>query len=839
MKNKLTYSIALLSIIFIGILSSCTIKEDNVNKKTVVENCDIIGAGGYGAIYDISIDPFNDNIFAARCDMGGLYMSYDRGKNWSRHNFLGVLSDIEFDSENEGVMWVLGSGLYQSVDHGKSFDIVFPSKDSIIAHGSSYENTGEWLFTNSDYSPTSSLVSIAFDRKSEGKHFFVAQKIEFSDNDRVCIYQTKNGKDFKLFLEIPIYSYIQLEYDETHDCLLVVTNNELFEFDLNGKKVWSKKVNLPTQVNNVLSFDSYYNKDVNINTFAFSTYVTDQPHENTALYVTNDLRDETSYRDLIPLLKEKKLHELKRNTDNENYVSYEFYKWINNKPVTQSFDWEIRYVYIANEDCIYFYNECNSSLVDASGNPTGNTEWISCFFQYKNNNFKWIYGSPHFYAYDLENTSWQDYDSSGCCFGMSASSQDDDLFVFSTIGTVYYTEDGEHIYQRHCMVGNEVALTAKNSQGHEEPVNIGQTLKETTTNGLNVETTYKTITDPFDSNHLLMACTDFGLLQSFNGGKTWVRSLITWNQNKTESMSFLYRNTCYDVEFDQEKQGVVYALWSAKHDAPYFPDSSELYATGAFGVSYDGGISWTMHHIRENDQVLPYRMDVDYTKNGRDIYIATRGHGFFVTRDLGKTFTPMNNGIPSSFYFGRNQPAIFGTEILSCGGGLFAITGASSWAQKPNPSNPEESIYERALYKWNQTQNKFEEIPLPKEVACIRDIEYSNKEQCLYIGAIGYVTHDTHVKTGGGVYRYKDGVLTQIFDDSKFVWGLSLDSKGNLYATLFRGEIYKFVDNNSKPELLIDSLFHVLKDITFGANDNILYVSTFGGGMYRITLKEV
>lgn len=850
----------MLCVNFVGSIAVLLIKintKDDGNKELVVASCDIIGAGGYGAMFDISIDPFDDNIFAARCDMGGLYMSYNKGKSWERRNILGVMSDIDFDEENEGVIWTTGSGLYKSTDHGRTFDLVFPSKESITAHGSGGENMGECLYTtNADYEPSSSLSTMAINRKSQGKNIFVAQKVDWpSDGSpkNIRVFETENGKDFHIFITLPYTSCIKLEYDEARDCLVVVTESSIAEYDQTGNMVWSKDFNLSTMVNGIIAFDSYYDKKSQKNTFAFCELADKEKNvEKDACYFTDNLQqDKTNYQDLIPLLYQKKLRDIKDyvKEGQEDYAANEYYYWL---PETQFFDWRITNVHIARENVFYFYHTCTDRLV-VDGKETGGEVYINAYLQYKDGNFKWIYGNgvEHAGIQDLTNESWVDWASFGPAFGFASSRQNEDMVAFSTMGTVYYTEDCKTVSQCHCTVGDYLEMTVNDGNGNEEKVSKlewGIPIHESTTSGIDVQTTYKTVTDPFDKNHLLMACTDIGVIQSFNCGETWIHSLLSWNNGKVEPMSSYYRNTCYDIEFDKERPGVVYAIWSGTHDAPYFPTDGFLRATGAFAISYDGGTSWTMRSIRANDNVLPYRMDVDYDGDNRTIYIATEGHGFFVTHDLGQTFIEMNAGIKISTYFGKDKPAIFGNEILSCKSGIYALTAPSAWAMIPNPEdpdNPNNKIYERALYKWNQSLNKFEEIALPKEIPCVRDIEYSEKEDCLYVGAVGTTKWDTNVKTGGGVYRYKNGVFTQIFDETKFVWGLGLDSKGTLYAVSFRGEIYRFTENNTKAELLIGKedyvgeLYHILKDITFGENDNVFYVSTFGGGMYRITLKEV
>ncbi len=850
--------IIILSLIFSVPLAACRIRTDgddtdDPNRKVTVESCDNIGAGGYGALYDVSIDPFNDSILAVRCDMGGLYMSYNKGKSWERRNILGVMSDIDFDEANEGVVWATGSGLYKSTDHGKNFDLIFPSKESITVHGSPGENMGECLYTdNPDYEPSSSLSTMVINRKSNGKNIFVAQKVDYPSDgspQNIRVFETENGKDFHTFITLPYTGCIKLEYDEARDYLVVVTENSIAEYDQEGQKVWSANFNLSTMVNGIIAFDSYYDKESGKNTFAFCELADAENNIKDACYFTDNLQqDKTHYQDLIPLLYQKKLRDIKDEVKEgqEDYAANEYYYWLSE---TQFFDWRITNVHIARENVFYFYHTCTDRLV-VDGKETGGEVYIDAYLQYKDGNFKWIYGTgvEHAGIQDLTNETWVDWASFGPAFGFASSRQNVDMVAFSTMGTVYVTEDCKTVSQCHCTVGDTLEVTAKDGNGIEQKVSKlewGIPIHETTTNGIDVQTTYKTVTDPFDKNHLLMACTDIGLIQSFNGGKTWIHFLLSWSGGKAEPMSSYFRNTCYDIEFDKERKGVVYAIWSGTHDAPYFPTANFLRATGAFAVSYDGGTSWTMRSIRANDNVLPYRMDVDYDGNNRTIYIATEGHGFFVTRDLGQTFTEMNEGIRVSTYLGKDNPAIFGNEILSCKDGIYALTASSAWGMIPNPENPDnpnDMIYEKALYKWNEGSKKFEEIKLPKEIATVRDIEYCDKEDCLYIGAVGTTKWDTHEKTGGGIYRYKGGEFTQIFDEKKFVWGLGLDSQGVLYAVSFRGEIYRFTENNTKAELLIGKedyvgeLYHILKDVSFGATDDILYVSTFGGGMYRITL---
>ncbi len=208
-----------------------------------------------------------------------------------------------------------------------------------------------------------------------------------------------------------------------------------------------------------------------------------------------------------------------------------------------------------------------------------------------------------------------------------------------------------------------------------------------------------------------MTCTDFGLIHSYDNGKTWVRNIGT--------VSYDYRNTCYDLEFDKNQKGVVYSIWCSLHDAPYYPNVSYLSCIGKFGISYDGGLTWQFKSIKSDNNILPYKLIIDYSNNKTTIYIASEGRGIFVSEDLGNTFTTLNNGLKYTNIEGQN--AIFVNDLILTKKGMFVITSGLA---------PDENV---GLYKLNEENNTFINIKLPDNVNCVRDICYSEKHDCLYI----------------------------------------------------------------------------------------------------------
>ncbi len=817
-------------------LASCGKDDGDV---TVKEHT-VIGAGGYGALFDAAIDPFDGHTLAARCDMGGLYVSHDEGKSWDRHNINGTILTLRFDPSTEGVIWAGGSGVYKSVDHGKTFNLVYPAPESIKTMGNNFENGNYWIYSDSDYLAQYQVWSIGINRNSGGKNVYAAQRVNPYDTTKrkILIHSTEDGVHFSKFAELP-YSYnFKLDYDETKDRLIVVTEDKIYELDRGGEIVATLNYAVYNHLagGNVLAFDSCYDKQKNKNTFVFSVEKQGE-HAATACYKTHDLTDESSYIDMVPALAAAPLKDLAANLPEreKGYSSYEYDEWINgNGYVKHAFDWTVCNVSVLNEDVVYLYHESKVKMHYADGSPYGIDRRTLAYVKCDNSGYKWVYGFPHKATDKEENTTWQDGDS-GYCFGFSSSPQNANAMVTSTITGIFYTPDGEKIYQRHSNLGEPVTLVSRSERGTEKEI----TVKPCTSTGLDVSVTYETVTDPFNSDHLLTACTDFGLIQSFDGGKSWTRSLRQWNDDGSDNeyMAYYLRNTCYDLEFDKYRPNVVYALWSGKHNMPISPVEHwyDDLGRGAFGISYDGGTSWTMKHIVPDDKVIPYRMDIDYDGDKRTVYLATEGKGFFVSYDAGENFTAMNQGIPYSNAI-ASKPSIFGNEIISCSGGIYAITAAAASSTKPDPEDPAKKVFDRALYKWNDISGRFEEIALPNDIATVRDIAYSEKYRCLYIAAVCNSNYYNLAKTGGGVYKYADGEFTQIFDDTQTVWGVSLDGNDRLYATLFNGAVYRFYNNNTSYKLLIDGLFHILKTVSFGASDNIIYVCTYGGGTERLVI---
>lgn len=532
-------------------------------------------------------------------------------------------------------------------------------------------------------------------------------------------------------------------------------------------------------------------------------------------------------------------------SQNSGRMSYEYCEWINgglngrNGFVPQSFDWTISFVSVLG-DVVYMFHEAETPTYGTDGNGAKFAHVVrrtSAYLRYdgSTDTFDWVYGFPHKPRGEyIENTTWQDADM-GFCFGMSGSPSEEKALLFSNIVGLYYTADGQNFRQLNSLFRGADELTFTAGDGTSEK----KSLQRLSSTGVDVICTHTVVPDPFDRDHLLVCSTDIGLVQSYDGGSSFYRSLHEWQSGKLVNIDYAtYTNTCFDAHFDEKRRGVVYGIWSQAKSAPYEPGTGYLNGDSRFGVSYDGGLSWQMKKITPTGKCLPYRMQVVYEGDERAIYIATDGHGFFVTRDLGDTFTAMNDGIEPAASGGVS--AIWGNELLVCDMGIFAVTGGVASSEDNG----------KMLYEWDESSKRFKKLGLPQAVseydgktytpAAIRDIVYDKKENCLYLACVANVaTNYASISyVAGGIWKYKDGAFTQIYDHTRSVASLATDGEGRLYAIEPNGKLIRFADPSSPPETLLDGLFHKLKTVCMGADDRTLFIASWGGGTYKITLTE-
>src|ERR1700704_2872408 len=124
-------------------------------------NFRVIGPGGGGAMFNPTISPHDANTVLVSCDMSGSYITQDGGRTWRMFNLRGVVDFFAFDPRDPKTMYAHATGLWRSVDGGKSWSLVSPSPKSVQGVKMSSDHADEIILAQSD--PVGDIVAMAID----------------------------------------------------------------------------------------------------------------------------------------------------------------------------------------------------------------------------------------------------------------------------------------------------------------------------------------------------------------------------------------------------------------------------------------------------------------------------------------------------------------------------------------------------------------------------------------------------------------------------------------------------------------------------------------------------
>ncbi len=93
----------------------------------------VIGPGGGGAQFLPTVSPHDPSNVLVACDMTGAYISHDGGDSWRMFNLRGRVFFFLFDPFAPDTIYAANSGLWRSVDGGRTWRLVYPDPASVTA----------------------------------------------------------------------------------------------------------------------------------------------------------------------------------------------------------------------------------------------------------------------------------------------------------------------------------------------------------------------------------------------------------------------------------------------------------------------------------------------------------------------------------------------------------------------------------------------------------------------------------------------------------------------------------------------------------------------------------
>lgn len=430
-------------------------------------------------------------------------------------------------------------------------------------------------------------------------------------------------------------------------------------------------------------------------------------------------------------------------------------------------------------------------------------EWndtVDGIMKFNGTEFEWVFDSMYKTRFVTQINGWS-YGSHGPFYGITSNPHNSNICLVANIETVYLME-------------YESEETKKIKTLHGADYNDGRF----STNGLDVQTTYFVKEDPFDKNHIIICTTDLGLQNSWDNGQTWSRMEIT-------GTDYDIYNTFYDLYFDKFQKNLVYAVLSSRHDAPYNPTIYDKdYTKGAFAVSQDGGKTWDfMLDCGIPTDAIPVKMSISQTQDSFVIAVATFNRGFYISYDGGNNFVSINENMQTV------EGLIFGEDIVLTDNIVYCLTAPYLENGYWKPSK---------LYEYNISAETTTNINLG-DITLARSLTY-HPQKGLYINVIPTYSYKwfeeynngSWVNENGGIYHLQNGEFKMFIENTDGIFYSTFSPDGKMYATDTYGKIY-LIENQNKITLH-EGLFNMLKNISFSSDGKIMYITTFGGGTYKI-----
>jgi len=727
----------------------------------------IIGPGGGGAQYIPTIQPGAPDTALVACDMTGSYITRDGGKTWRQFNLEVWVRALAFDPSNANTVYAGATGLYRSEDAGEKWRLVFPNP-AAVAREKTVGDHADHSYVSTDNWPGGRVEAICVD-PGDSQRIFIgvncgALKMFFSSD-----YGESWAECGQLEGSRFIKSYMDPTSPAQDRTLLVLADTGLYRLTLaDGADEYIRGVERVAVPSHTGVFDLACGLD--------------QATEKPLLYITTPTAWENGA--FVP--------GVYRSADLGN-------TW---EPLATGLDADLRPTQTRRLTCIATCPADANVVYVAAAEPatSSDAETFGIFKSTdKGNSWQW--------ALRIGRTNpgnrtlgWVEKDYStewgGAPFSLGVSPENPEVCYATDWGTSYRTINGGATWEQlYCHVYPDGSVS---------------------TRGLDVTNIYSICFDPFDKNHVVLACTDVGVFHSRNGGKSWSHALSGVPQS--------WSNTCYAIAFDPDVRGRAWSAWSNCHDMP----RPKMFRTGHFN-RYEGGVcksddgmaSWQRSNAGMLAQCVPTDIILDRRSpvGRRTLYVAAVGKGVFKSTDDGHTWQAKNQGITSSLNAWR--------IILRPDGSLYLLVcrGLENG-----------QVISGAVFKSADGAEYWEPVPMPAGANFPNDLAFdpSNPER-LYLACWPTVIDDA--ERCGGLYKTEDGgqSWTNVFDESSHVYGVAVDrtNPATVFLANFEGAVYRSDDRGRTWERLGGYNFKWAKQpILDPYNRDMLYITTFGSSVW-------
>jgi photosystem II stability/assembly factor-like uncharacterized protein len=390
--------------------------------------------------------------------------------------------------------------------------------------------------------------------------------------------------------------------------------------------------------------------------------------------------------------------------------------------------------------------------------------------------------------------------------GLGINPADPDHLIVTDWMNCYISKDGGKTW------------SAAHTRSAEQPGRRGKGMRWID-NGLVVTTVWNYYLDPFESSRHYIAYTDIGFARSTDSGNTWF-----WQTGRP------FRNTTYELAFDPETPGKIWAAFADLHDIPNGNVISGRHffssASGGIGMSSDFGVTW-----KDTSSGLPGKpitsviVDPRSSRQGRTLYASAFGDGVYKSTDGGQSWVKTSNGLGAP---GVNMRAC--RLILHPDGTLFCLVTALRKNGRYVAEGP-------GLYRSTDGARTWEGISRSHPLLWPKDYDVDPRDsRVIYLGAADANNEE------GGLYKTTDGGVswTRIARKNSECFGATIHPRKPDWVYMCLTEnaedcgLWLSKDAGKTWKALGGLPFRNAQRVTFDPkDDSIIYVSTFGASVWR------
>jgi len=722
----------------------------------------ILGPGGGGAQYIPTIKPDDPDTVLVACDMTGSYITYNGGQIWRQLNFKVSVGAFAFDPLQPNTIYTGATGLYRSEDTGHTWQLVFPDLAAVLQERTVGDHADHSYVSNDNW-PGGKIEAIAVDPDDSQRIY-----IGVNCGKLFLFYSSNRGKTWAELVQVEgmrfLKSYLDPSSSTEDRKLYFLTDTGLFEYAARNETL--ERLVLPSQ-ENFSDLACGLNPDTGKAVF----YVTSPARWEGKQFISGVYRSLDRGRSWEMLASGLEADLAPGQARNLNRVA--------------TCPADVRHVYLSAVEPSDENSAVDYFGIFKSGDMGRSWQWVMRIGQKNpdNRTLGWVEKDY--------NTAW-----AGAPFFMSVAPSNPNTCYATDWGTTYRTLDGGKTWQQlYCETNPDGSVS---------------------TRGLDVTNIYYICFDPWNKDHMAVACTDIGAFHSQNGGKSWSHAL--------KGVPAQWSNTCYRLIFDPQVNGRAWAIWSNCHDMP----RPKMFRSGRFD-QYQGGITKSedgLESWKASNRGLPANcvptdilLDPRSPTGNRTIYSALVGKGVYKSIDDGISWSARNKGIGGNMNAWR--------LVLLPDGSLYALVCRGLAGKE---------VIDGALYRSSDGAESWQPVPMPPGVNFPNDLDFDPDEpRRMYLAC--WPSPIDGVEQHGGLWRTEDGgsTWTNVFDQASHVYGITVDhhNPSTIFITNFEGAINRSDDRGAHWKRLGGYNFKWAKQpILDPYNAGMLYVTTFGSSVW-------